>query len=330
MSNTALVREIFISNPGVTYEIPAIALEVGLTNKQASDILRRLVKNGEVLKEGNGFRSAEVDYISAEEIAPAEETVVETEEDAPAPEPSKKFDLASMKDKIAKLLAKAEGTDNDEERDAFNAKAEKLMLQLGIQAAELEAAGEVRPEEIVEVVREWTGNYSIVMVPFTAQVADAFGNLNILSSKNYNGMVRRTYIIGHKTDVDSFTTLLDSLAVQAMSALRRWQKANIEERRYLTDMEKYVQHRSFLDGFGREVAKRVSAERKQEEKGISTGAEIVLASKMEKVAGWTQEKYGDLKVGKGGAQTFDAGAYRDGSTAGRDANLGGGAKGEIK
>lgn len=33
-----------------------------------------------------------------------------------------------MKVKIAKLLAKAEGTANEEERDAFNKKAERLML----------------------------------------------------------------------------------------------------------------------------------------------------------------------------------------------------------
>ena len=68
-------------------------------------------------------------------------------------------------EKIAKLLAKAERTDNEHERDAYTQQAERLMLKLGIERAELESAGEVKAEDIVEVTREWTGNYAITMVP---------------------------------------------------------------------------------------------------------------------------------------------------------------------
>lgn len=61
--------------------------------------------------------------------------------------------LDKMKDKIAKLLAKAERTDNEHEAETFTASAHKLMLAYGIELAELESAGEVKPEEIVEVYR---------------------------------------------------------------------------------------------------------------------------------------------------------------------------------
>jgi hypothetical protein len=56
--------------------------------------------------------------------------------------------------KIGKLLAKAEGTDNPHEAEAFMRKAEALMIQEGIDEAMARRAGgaNVRPEEIVERV----------------------------------------------------------------------------------------------------------------------------------------------------------------------------------
>lgn len=232
------------------------------------------------------------------------------------------YTIEQMKDKIAKLLAKAEGTTNEHERDAFNEQAERLMLRLGIEKAELEAVGEVKPEDIVEVKREWHGNYSIVMLPFTYDLARGFGNLTILQSSNYNGMLRTSFIIGHKSDVEEFTRLLDSLALQVMSALKRWQKEHREERRYLTDMEKYVQHRSFISGFGSEVRRRLTAERREEEQAASTGAALVLASKDERIVAWVQETYPTVGKARGGAQVYSSRAASDGASAGRSADLG--------
>jgi hypothetical protein len=239
-------------------------------------------------------------------------------------------DIAKIKDKIAKLLAKAERTDNEHERDAFNAQAERMMLRLGIEKAELEAAGEVKPEDIVEVLRHWTGNYSIVMVPFVADVASGFGNITVLQSKNHNGMLRVTFIIGHKSDVEEFCKLIDSLAVQVMSALKRWQREYREERRWLTDMEKYTQHRSFITGFGEGVRRRLMAERREEEKTASTGAALVLASKMDRIQAWQDDTYGELKNSRGGAQTYSAHAASDGYVAGQQANLGEKAVGDSR
>lgn len=230
--------------------------------------------------------------------------------------------IDDMKRKIAALLAKAESTTNEHERDAFNEKAERLMLRLGIERAELEAAGTVRPEDIVEEHRDWTGNYSIVMVPFVSEVARAFGNLTVLQSKNHNGMRRRTWIIGHKSDVEEFLRLIDSLAVQVMSALKRWQKEHREERRWDTDMEKYTQNRSFISAFGSTVARRLRDERRQEEETASTGAALVLASKMDRVMEWRDNRYQDLKAARGGVQTHSSWAAGAGALAGRSANLG--------
>lgn len=268
--------------------------------------------------------------------SPTGAVVHAVQKDAPAPEPKSaaKFEPNAMKAKIAKLLAKAERTDNDEERDAFNRKAEQLMIQLGIGFAELEAAGEIKPEEIIEVRREWHGNYSIVMLPFVYDLAKGFGNLTILQSNYGAPMLRTSFIIGHKSDVEQFCELLDSLALQVMSALRRWQKENAESRRGLTDMVKYVQNRSFISGFGAQVRDRLYDLRTTEEETASTGAALVLASKQERVDGWIEDSYGKLGNGRGGVQQHSSLARNAGRVAGKTANLGekavGGTRKEIK
>lgn len=228
-----------------------------------------------------------------------------------------------MKSKIAKLLAKAETTTSDHERDAFMAKAESLMLRLGIEAAELEAAGEVKPEEIIEAHRDWRGNYSITMVPAVYRVLKAYGNLEMFRV-DFSAMLRRTVVIGHRSDVEGFFMLIDSLALQSQSALRRWQKKHREERRWLTDMKKYNQHRDFLEGFFDAVAKRIRAEKITEEATASPGAALVLVSKEEKVKDFMKQNHGDLKTRRGGRQSFggDLSGYAGGVAAGREANLG--------
>lgn len=241
--------------------------------------------------------------------------------------------IEDLKKTIAGLLAKAERTDNEHERDTYNEQAERMMLRLGIERAELESVGEVKPEEIVEVRKEWTGNYSITMVDFVAAVARGFGNLTILQSKNHNGMLRTTFIIGHKSDVEEFCRLIDSLHLQVMSALKRWQRENREERRWLTDMEKYTQHRSFISAFGSAVRRRLQAERVEEEKVATPGAALVLASKMDRVTAWKNEQYTDLRNARTGARTWDSQAAGAGAEAGRRASLGekavGGTRGAL-
>jgi hypothetical protein len=230
--------------------------------------------------------------------------------------------VEDMKRKIAGLLAKAERTDNEEERDAFNSKAERLMLRLGIEKAELEAAGVVKPEEVIEATREWHGNYSIVMIPFVSNVAHGFGNLTLLQSSNHNGMRRTSYIIGHKSDVEEFCRLIDSLHIQALSALKRWQRATREERRYFTDMMKYDGNRSFLAGFGQEVGRRLKEERSEEESSASTGAALVLASKMDRVMEARDQMYPNHTKARTGARSYSRLALQDGQRAGKNADLG--------
>jgi hypothetical protein len=271
----------------------------------------------------------------AEEPAgPTAEEEVAADEVANARVGSEKFDIAKMKDKIAKMLAKAERTDNEHERETFTAAAERMMLRLGIQAAELEAAGEVKAEEIVEVNHTWTGIYATTMVEFTHRLAQGFGNLTILQSSR--GQRRRVvFVIGHKSDVEQFMALLASLNLQAVSGLKRFQKENTEDRAWRSVQEKFVQDRSFLQGFAGEVSRRLSALRVETEAEATTGAALVLASKMDRVTEKVNEMYPNMGKARGGMQQFSSKGAAAGRTAGQSANIGGksvsgGAKGALK
>lgn len=240
-------------------------------------------------------------------------------------------DATKMKAKISALLAKAESTTFPEERDLFNAGAEKLMIRLGITIAELESEGKVQAEKVVEVKRTYGGNYSISLIPFVCALADGFGHLTVLQSQGY-GLARNAFIIGHESDVEQFTILLDSLFTQVMAALRVWQRENIEARRGLTDMQKYLQHRSFIEGFGQKVGARLTARRTTEEVGITTGTSLVLVGKQTRIDDWVSDAY--PKLGKTRGHSFSYLGYNAGKASGATANLNdpsiGGQRGSIE
>ena len=273
------------------------------------------------------------DSVLGEEFQPgeAEDAVGDVMADE-APVSTKPVDIEKMKDRIAMFLAKAEATNFDEERDTFNAAAEKLMIRLGIARAELEGRGEVKPEKIVEVRREYPGNYSISYIPFVYHVAGGFGHLTVLQQRTA-GLTRYAYIIGAESDVQEFCTLLDSLEIQVKHALRLWQKENIEVRRGLTDMQKFLQHRSFIEGFGAKVGSRLAERRDTEENKISPGTELVLVSKDERRQEFIDSTYGELKQDKAQRRHSSVG-FAAGHRAGANASLGekgiAGTKGTIE
>lgn len=102
--------------------------------------------------------------------------------------------------------------------------------------------------------QEWKGNYSIVMVPFADDIAEGFDVT--LTHTTHSAMLRTTRIEGPR--YHTVAELLDLLQGQVVEALRAWQKANIESRRGLTDMEKYLQHRRFIAGFGQAVGAQLA------------------------------------------------------------------------
>lgn len=114
---------------------------------------------------------------------------------------------------------------------------------------------------VVTEARSWHGNYSIVMAPMVAELAAAYSEDLKVEQKNVSAMLRHTYITGPRQTVLDFLVGLDVTAEQALAELKVWQKEHLAERRGLTDMQKYDQHRDFLRNFGREAARALKASR---------------------------------------------------------------------
>lgn len=223
-----------------------------------------------------------------------------------------------MIDKIKALLAKAEGTTNPHERDSFNAKAEELMLRHGVEQAELESRGEVKPEEIVQETLAYRGSYSEVMGNFANAVCIALGHLTVLQTPPFRG-TRYVYIIGHETDVENAVLLVRSLETQAIKAAKAWARQGYGGYSPVTGWDKYQCRRTYVRSFATGAGDRIQREREVREGGASAGAELVLVSKQQRVDSWVAETY--TKLGKSRGLSTGYGA-RDGYAAGQKADIG--------
>jgi hypothetical protein len=234
------------------------------------------------------------------------------------------FTVEDYKRKIAGLLAKAEATDVEAEQKAFSEKAEALMLKMGIARAELESEGKSKAEDIVEERRTWRTIYAPSMAQFASLVGHAFGDLTMLQSRYGKDRVT-TYVIGHKSDVEAYLTLIDSLHLQVTSAMKAFRKANRDDRRWNTIHENFVIDRSFVEGYGAAVARRLREMRRTvtEEANVSAGTALVLASKRDRVDAWVAETYPVLGKNRATTRQQSWAGREAGAAAGRNANLGG-------
>jgi hypothetical protein len=193
-----------------------------------------------------------------------------------------------IKTKIELLLAKAERTDNDHERDAYTAKAQRLMLEWGIAEADLEARGEVKPESIVEEMRFYEGSYAAAYPGMAHVISQAMGGLKTI--KSGSGTKWAIYVIGHETDVANYLAMWDSLVRQAEAGQKAWW-ATAPERALLGRQEGWKARRQFYFSFGHAVAARLRALRVEVQQDATPGAALVLVSKDERVQDHVQSTW---------------------------------------
>lgn len=225
---------------------------------------------------------------------------------------------------IAKLLAKAEGTTNPHEAEAFMAKAEELMLKHGIERAQVEAhrPGTVHKTEPIVTVRIRVADghgYALGLVNIAHGIAPTF-NVRTLQSTNRYDSSKTVWFIGHEGDVQDATTLFNSLAAQAIPQAKAWWKNEGKHNTiWYTDNDAYLARREFIFGFARGAAARLRETRNRVVAQSSAGTELMLIDRKTLVDKWIDE---NMQVGKGRATSRRTGgeaARSAGTQAGRDA-----------
>ncbi|WP_066360325.1 DUF2786 domain-containing protein [Herbidospora mongoliensis] len=223
-------------------------------------------------------------------------------------------------DRVRKLLAQAEGTDNEHERDTFMAAANALMAKYGIEQAMLGAADKTRETPTnrrVDVSPPWAG----VRANLIYFVAEAAGCKSVLLRTSGSQKVVKIY--GFPSDIERAEVLYTSLLLQMASALTRVEIPHYESPR--------AYRRAWMLGFNSEVVYRIKAaeraavkehDQAQPAAGTASSAELVLADRRSAVTAVFEVDFPSVKTGRR-SSISSSGGYSDGRVAGRRANIGG-------
>lgn len=240
-------------------------------------------------------------------------------------------DQTTMREKIEKLLAKAERTDNPHEAEAFTKKAEALMAAWGIEAAMLDAsrtAGE--REQVTESGLDFTGTYAKGMTLFAHLIAEGLGLTGY--EQVWRGKAHRRYIVvGHTSDVERAHLLITSMQLQAQTALRAWWR-DYDLKAYLSPAEKFQARRQFLVSFATAVKERLVEQREEKKReaetqraaatgtGPAAGPSVALVLADRALA--VQQHMAAKRLGNARSMTGSVHGGDEGAAAGRAANLG--------
>jgi len=229
---------------------------------------------------------------------------------------------------IEALLAKAERTENDAEREAYMAKATELMIRHGIDAAMLDSTrGDKPAEAIIRDTMEFRGQWAHAEQLGFARVATGF-NDSIKAFVSQKTQTNRTlHLVGFESDIAAVKVLIASLQMQALNAMATWWSREGRYNYYnrfatTTDQHQQLMHkRSFLQGFYATVAARLRDLRTVVVAEQTAGTELVLVGRKAKVDEWVA---GNMRTGAGRSRGLAGGAGRAaGAAAGARADIGG-------
>lgn len=247
----------------------------------------------------------------------------------------------STLDKIGALLAKAEATDNEHERDAFMSKAQELatLSAIDLEAARQRQKDKTKRESPIKVYR--------VLLPEGVNRL-RFHFIDLFSAITRNNDVRWTYwsgdnklpvnMYGFPSDIEVCELLFGSLAVQMTAAADSYIKTKAYKgETYLADnyerkpVDARVARNQFYDAFTDAIFDRLRKARTDAQESVAvvaadgeatTGA-LVLKAKSDEVDAFYRESVGRLR-GRGSGATYRRGgsAGAAGKAAGESARLG--------
>ncbi|MBB5784139.1 DUF2786 domain-containing protein [Nonomuraea jabiensis] len=208
-------------------------------------------------------------------------------------------------ERVRKLLAKAERTDNEHERATFMAAASALMAKHGIDSLPPAGTRQTPGDRVVTLPNPWAREKARLV----SLVAQAVRCRPLLIGRGEGG--QRVHVFGFAADLERADLLATSLLLQMASGLARVRVPD-----GVTAVRAY--RRSWLLGFTDEVYRLLCVAESEAEQA-STGAALVLADRRAEVERAVAAHYPDIRVSV--PRTSGTG-YRDGVAAGRRADLG--------
>ncbi|GAA3237870.1 DUF2786 domain-containing protein [Nonomuraea helvata] len=210
-------------------------------------------------------------------------------------------------ERVRKLLAKAERTDNEHERATFMAAASALMAKHGIDSLPPAGTRQTPGDRIVTLPNPWAREKARLV----SLVAQAVRCRPLLIGRGEVGG-QRVHVFGFAADLERADLLATSLLLQMATGLAR-----VRVPGDVTSARAY--RRSWLLGFTDEVYRLLCAAESRAEDEVGTGAALVLADRRAEVERVVAAHYPDIRVSV--PRTRGTG-YRDGVAAGRRADLG--------
>ncbi|MFI6485251.1 DUF2786 domain-containing protein [Nonomuraea sp. NPDC050663] len=219
-------------------------------------------------------------------------------------------------DRIRKLLAQAEGTTHEHERQTFMEAAQNLMAKYGIERAHL---GALHPETDKPGHRNITAPnpWANEQINLIYHVAEALRCKCIVTGTGRGGVEPGVAIMGFESDMERAEMLYTSLLIQMFRGLftTRVPAGHPSPKRF---------QRAFLIGFADEAARRIreAEQRAAQQTPTSTGTstDLVLVSRAEKVEALARQMFPRTRKSK---RSVDGLGYLGGQEAGRRADIGG-------
>lgn len=223
-----------------------------------------------------------------------------------------------MMDKIVKLLAMAEGTDNAAEAEAFTAKATELMFAHSIDEAMLAYAGTKSGDTIIakDVTIE---GYAKAKMSLLAGIATALNVKSIYTpnTKRSGWSTIKMTLIGWESDISNVEVLFASLVMQMTNEMERQAKQN-------KNVHGRAFKQAFIIGFANEVFRRLTVQRADAVKvaeDATPGAALAVVDRNKAVSNDFARRF--PRTGKGtGPQASSYTGMAQGRAAGQRANIG--------
>lgn len=122
-------------------------------------------------------------------------------------------DTSKITDRIMKLLAKAEGTDNEAEAATFWEAAQRLMTQHAIEESMVRAAGRHNTSDVVTEFITVTKTWFNTDLSLAGGIADA-NDCEVYGCAVYRGQPARIAVVGHSEDAANVLLTFGSLQIQ--------------------------------------------------------------------------------------------------------------------